>query len=53
MDIPFESFMVGGEPEGNSRQQQSQNQRRGQADAAEPSASANDEQADKSLSFWV
>jgi hypothetical protein len=50
---PFESFMVGREPEGSSRQQQSQNQRQDPSDAAGLSRSAEDGQADEPLSFWV
>ena len=46
---PFESFMVGREPEGSSRQRQS----RDDASAARRSQAAEEEQASGPLSFWV
>jgi hypothetical protein len=46
---PFESFMVGREPEGSSWQQQ----RRDDASAARRPQSAEEEQASEPLSFWV
>lgn len=48
---PFESFMVGREQQGSSRQQQ--NQRRDPSHAAGLSRSAEDGQADEPLSFWM
>ncbi|MDW5264390.1 MULTISPECIES: hypothetical protein [Acidobacteriaceae] len=48
---PFESFMVGREPEGSSRQRQSQ--RQDDANAARRSESAEEEQASEPLSFWA
>ncbi|HUZ94942.1 MAG TPA: hypothetical protein VMU57_08515 [Edaphobacter sp.] len=48
---PFESFMVGRDPEGSSRQQQSQ--RQPDANAARRPQSAEEEQASEPLSFWA
>lgn len=48
---PFESFMVGAEPEGSSRQQS-----RSQQNSANSGArlqSAENEQADEPVSFWA
>ncbi|MEO6817034.1 MAG: hypothetical protein ABI177_10050 [Edaphobacter sp.] len=49
---PFESFMVGNEQEGSSRQQQSRNQQRSASSAAR-TQSAENEPVDEPISFWV
>lgn len=49
---PFESFMVGAEPEGSSRQQQSRDQQ-SPASSGARLQSADKEQVDEPLSFWA
>jgi hypothetical protein len=49
---PFESFMVGSEPEGSSRQQQNRNQQ-SSGNAAARRQSPENEPADEPISFWV
>lgn len=48
---PFESFMVGAEPEGSSRQQSRNQQNATNSGARLPSAE--NEQADEPVSFWA
>jgi hypothetical protein len=49
---PFESFMVGGEGEGNSRQEQSRNHQ-GSANTAAQLQSAENDHVDEPVSFWA
>jgi hypothetical protein len=49
---PFESFMVGAEPEGSARQQQGQNQQDSSSAAARLQPAEN-EPVGEALSFWA
>lgn len=50
---PFESFMIGNEPESGSQQRHRQNQKSTHANTVKKPQLADKEQVDQPLSFWA